>query len=163
MDPLPGVKSAFSLVSREESNQKHNTHSNSVTNKSQSSAFASRFIDQKKNNKGKGPIPQCKNCGLKGHSIEKCFKIIGYPKEYKQRSESNNSQSNQTKYYSNNLSAVQGSESNISCSDQNKSSDTHYLTGEQYSKFLKLINENQNLDDNTATANMAGISCNSTF
>lgn len=49
MEPLPTVKTAFSLVSREESNQKHGFSSNSSnSNKVQSSAFVSKFSDQKK-------------------------------------------------------------------------------------------------------------------
>lgn len=83
MEPLPTVKTAFSLVSREESNQKHGFNSNSSSNnKPQSSTFVSQFADQNKV-KGKSQILQCKNYGLQGHSTEKCFKIIGYPKDYK--------------------------------------------------------------------------------
>lgn len=41
-------------------------------------------------------------------------------------------------------------------------SDCHYLTNEQYAKFLKFIGENkQGLDEAYVSAQMAGISCNS--
>ena len=153
MEPLPNVKTAFSLVSREESNQKHISHSNSNT-KTQPSAFVSKFNNQR-NNKVRGPIPQCKNCGLKGHSIEKCFKIIGYPKDYKPKSDSNNF-NNQNKHYSANLSTNQ-TESSMS-NDHSSPSVCHLLTEDQYSKFLRLIGDKQGVDEGTASANMAGIS-----
>lgn len=39
----------------------------------------SKFVDQKKS-KPKFQITQCKNYGLNGHAIEKCFKELDTPK-----------------------------------------------------------------------------------
>ena len=51
MDPLPNVKSALSIVSREESHQKNGSLSCSFNvSKSQSSAFNSRFNDKMNQN-----------------------------------------------------------------------------------------------------------------
>lgn len=44
------------------------------------------------------PNLQCKNDGLKGHLIEKCYKLIGYPKGFKPNSDFNN-QNNQNKLF----------------------------------------------------------------
>lgn len=43
------------------------------------SDFVSKFVDQKKS-KPKFQITQCKNYGLNGHAIEKCFKELDTPK-----------------------------------------------------------------------------------
>ena len=42
--------------------------------------FKSKFNDNKRN-KGPNQGLQCRHCGIKGHIIEKCFKLVGYPKE----------------------------------------------------------------------------------
>lgn len=163
MDPLPNVKVAFSIVSREESHQKQNSFKNpSIVSKTQTSAFSSRVNNQRRN-KTKGPIPQCKNYGLKGHSIEKCFKLIGYPKEYKPKSDFNNTNIN----FSGNTTSFNNSEcvNNYVSSDTSKSSDCHFLTSEQYNQFIRLDNENQRMEDGyvIVNANVAGIACNSFF
>lgn len=36
---------------------------------------------------------QCDHCGLKGHTKENCYKIIGYPEEFKGRKKFGNSNS----------------------------------------------------------------------
>lgn len=48
MDPLPHVKAAFSIDSREESLQKEGPLSSS-SSKTQASTFVGKFSDQKKN------------------------------------------------------------------------------------------------------------------
>lgn len=80
MEPLPSVRAAFSIISREESHQK-NGSSVTISNKTQTSGFTSKINEQKRG-KIKNPKLQCKHCGLKGHTIERCFKIIGFPKDF---------------------------------------------------------------------------------
>ena len=36
--------------------------------------------------KGNREHPQCVYCGLQGHTIDKCYKLHGYPLGYKPRS-----------------------------------------------------------------------------
>lgn len=93
MKPLLFVKSTISLVSHEESFTKHGPNLLIYNHKTSSSVFVSKFVDQKKSN-CKGNIQQCKNCGIKGRSIEKCFKLIGYPKDYKPISKLNSKTKN---------------------------------------------------------------------
>ena len=84
-DPLPTLRVAFSIVSREESH-KGNKPSSSA-NKGLTSAFASKSFDSNKFQKNQGNSNNnknnnlvCKNCGIKGHTIERCYKLVGYPK-----------------------------------------------------------------------------------
>ncbi|GKC11430.1 ribonuclease H-like domain-containing protein [Tanacetum coccineum] len=88
------VNDAFVIVSREESHR--GIPSSSVkTDKPQAYAFVARQSDNNINrnnnwsnngnnmNKGVYDSLQCKNCGLKGHTIDRCFEIIGYPPGFK--------------------------------------------------------------------------------
>lgn len=87
MEPVPNVKTDFSVVSREDSNQKHGSIS-IWTNSNHSSAFFGKLNDVRKF-KTRNYGLDYKNYGLKGHRIKKCYKLIGYPKDYKPRVEFN--------------------------------------------------------------------------
>ncbi|KAI3688864.1 hypothetical protein L2E82_46759 [Cichorium intybus] len=159
MDPLPNVRSAFSIISREESRQKHGSLSSNTNNNSQPAAFNSKAIDFKRN-KGRNQNLQCKHCGVKGHTIERCYKLIGYPKDFKPKNDTNNSTGFNKTFLNNNANSV--SDCSLG-SSQTLKSEQHYLTSEQYSKFLRLISETQGNEEipANANANMAGIACNS--
>ncbi|GKE74125.1 ribonuclease H-like domain-containing protein, partial [Tanacetum coccineum] len=87
---LPEVKDAFVIISREESH-KGIPPSSVKTDKPQVSAFVSRQNDNNRNrnnnwsNNGNNVNRVyydsflCKNYGLKGHTVDRCFEIIGYP------------------------------------------------------------------------------------
>ena len=61
-----------------------------TSTKSQATAFVGKFNDQKRNKFRGNSNLQCKNCGLKGHTIERCYKLIGFPKDFKFKNESQN-------------------------------------------------------------------------
>lgn len=156
MDPLPNVRSAFSIISREESRQKNGSLTNNMGT-SQPAAFNSKTNDFKRN-KGRNLNLQCKNCGAKGHTIERCYKLIGYPKDFKPRTETNSQTTFNKPFLNNNVSS--GSSDTVNTL-QTSNSEQHFLTSEQYSKFLRLISESQGNEEVPACANMAGIACNS--
>ncbi|GKA99135.1 putative RNA-directed DNA polymerase [Tanacetum coccineum] len=95
-DPLPNVKDAFYVVSREESHR--GLHSGgSGTNKSQPVTFVvmtnnntnnfNRNVNTNNNNKSvnRGPNPNliCTNCRLISHTMERCYDIIRYHAGFK--------------------------------------------------------------------------------
>ncbi|XP_071740725.1 uncharacterized protein [Rutidosis leptorrhynchoides] len=96
-DPLPDVKTAFAVVSREES---HRGVSVKQNDKSQSSLFIAqttnkfnnKFTSNTNSGKFKGPNPnlQCTKCNKTSHTIDRCFEIIGYPTGYKRDSKIGN-------------------------------------------------------------------------
>lgn len=143
-DPLPSVKTAFSLVSREES---HRGGSNTTTsvNKTQISAFLSKFSDNKKKYFRPNTL-SCKHCGDGGYTIERCFKLIGFPKDFQNKSSNQNS-----KTVSNNVCASEDSSSNQS----SQSSAGFSLSEEQVIKLLSLLDKNSSIEG--ASVNMAGI------
>lgn len=98
----------------------------------------------------------CKNYGIKGHTIEKCYKRIGYPKDFKSKSDFNKVSSSGTATHVSSH-ASENFNSLVTPSDK---SEQHFLTSEQFSKVLALLNEKQSSKDVTGNANMAGMMCN---
>ncbi|XP_071741361.1 uncharacterized protein [Rutidosis leptorrhynchoides] len=74
-DHLPYVKTAFSIVSREES------HRDVQDKKSvnESSAFFANTGKPRIGNTNSNSKIECKKCGRIGHTIEKYYEIVGYP------------------------------------------------------------------------------------
>ncbi|KAJ0626039.1 putative transcription factor interactor and regulator CCHC(Zn) family [Helianthus annuus] len=77
-DPLPSVKTAFSIISREESHRGTN-----VVSKGQNVGFVSKsnqtFDSKKKFNRGPNPNLKCTHCNKLGHTVDRCYEIVGYP------------------------------------------------------------------------------------
>nr|GEW50258.1 ribonuclease H-like domain-containing protein [Tanacetum cinerariifolium] len=111
-DPLPNVKDAFYVVSKEES-YKGLHPGGSGANKSQPAFVAktnnntnnfNRRVNTNNNNKNvsRGPNPNltCTNYGLIGHTVNRCYELIGYPVGFKRnpnlskQSENNNKRFN---------------------------------------------------------------------
>ncbi|XP_071739270.1 uncharacterized protein [Rutidosis leptorrhynchoides] len=79
-DPLPSVKTAFAIISREESHR-----GLGVKTSPGSSAFVSQVQNNNSNNRAyRGPNPnfKCTKCGMIGHTVDRCFEIIGYPPNF---------------------------------------------------------------------------------
>ena len=68
-DPLPSVKTAFSIVSREESHRGV-SNSNNTGLKTQTSAYFSRTPENKRKPGFRTSPLVCKHCGVNGHTVE---------------------------------------------------------------------------------------------
>ncbi|KAK1420482.1 hypothetical protein QVD17_22111 [Tagetes erecta] len=136
-EPLPSVKSAFAIISAEESHR--NTNFNSHISKPQVSAFVSKFNEHKKQNRQN--IPKCTHCSLTGHTVEKCFELIGYPVGYKKKSNLTRAQ-----VKSNSANAKVDSSDISSCNPQP-------FTSDQIAKIISMITQNAS---NSSTCNMTG-------
>ncbi|XP_071712675.1 uncharacterized protein [Rutidosis leptorrhynchoides] len=80
IDPIPSVKTAFAIVSREESLRLSSHSSSSGPGRNQHSAFlVSKTFDNKRRI-GNGPNPnlKCTKCRKLGHTIDRCYEIVGY-------------------------------------------------------------------------------------
>lgn len=94
-DPIPDVKTAFSVISREES---HRGSSSVAGNKPHASVFAAKSYNEtnnkghnhnnRKNDQNSNLICSNPKCGLPGHTIDKCYKIVGYPDHIKKMGKS---------------------------------------------------------------------------
>ncbi|XP_035830970.1 uncharacterized protein LOC118480302 [Helianthus annuus] len=145
-DPLPTVKTAFSIIYREESHRDSNK-----TSKIPNVGFVAKATQYNENKKRfkKGPNPnlKCTHCNKVGHVIEKCFELHGYPPNYRNKSNQNNSQWSKTNVSANSSVAN-------AMNDQSANSSLNALTADQFSKLLGLLNENK-LED-SAKSNMSG-------
>nr|GEY09480.1 putative Gag-polypeptide of LTR copia-type [Tanacetum cinerariifolium] len=91
------------------------------------------------NNNGPNPNLLCKYCGKVGHTIDRCFDLIGYPPDYNKNS---GLKQNGSKTFNVN-----------SASTSNENCATLSFTNEQIMKLMNLINE---VPSGSMQANMAG-------
>ncbi|XP_021997517.1 uncharacterized protein LOC110894606 [Helianthus annuus] len=145
-DPLPTVKTTFSIISREESHRDSNK-SSKVPNVG-FVAKTTQYNDNKKRfNKGPNPNLKCTHCNKLGHVIEKCFELHGYPPNYINKPGQNSPQWSKTSVSANNSVA------NI-MNDQSANTSLNALSADQFSKLLGLLNENKMEDSHKS--NMSG-------
>nr|XP_043611507.1 uncharacterized protein LOC122583139 [Erigeron canadensis] len=149
-DPLPDVKTAYSLISREESHR--GISSSSMSQKSQNSVFASKFVNKgntasnlfQRNNKNSVTQSGYRNqssvvrehFGFNGHTMEKCFKLIGYPSDFGKK------KGFQKKVSNNSVATPQSSDGNVQFSD------------EQLARIVSMIKEST--QEKNVVTNMAG-------
>ncbi|GJX89107.1 putative RNA-directed DNA polymerase [Tanacetum coccineum] len=166
-DPLPDVKDAYATVSREESHRGIPETSETIDSKLNATSFAVKTFNQNKrgnnntsfnrnnnnynrgngsnNNRGPNPNLLCKNCGFTGHTIERCYELIGYPPGYKKP----------------NAPKQNGFRSNFNANSDTKGSDKQpsacnsptSFTADQMQKLLNLINDSTS---GNTQSNMAG-------
>ncbi|KAJ0887750.1 putative RNA-directed DNA polymerase [Helianthus annuus] len=130
-EPFPSVKVAFSIVSREES---HRLASNG--SKGQNVSFVTKsnqsFDSRKKNTRGPNPNLKCSHCNMLGHTVDRCYEVIGYPPGFRKRSGGQSYRSN----VSNN-----NNKSNSTVGSSNSVGTAMPFTSEQISKLLSLVGE----------------------
>ncbi|MFS7910247.1 putative transcription factor interactor and regulator CCHC(Zn) family [Helianthus anomalus] len=146
-DPLPTVKTAFSIISREESHRE--SHSGSKTPNVAFISKANQFNENKRKfNKGPNPNLKCTHCNKVGHTVDKCFKLHGYPPNYRSKNNNQWSKSGVSNNFVNDKSVTSSSADNS----------LNSLTSEQFSKLLGLLNEKK-MEDSSKT-NVGGNSYN---
>jgi hypothetical protein len=85
-DPLPSITKAFGLVIQEE--RQRNISIPSLAPAADSVAFFTRGEAPRHNYGGRNQSykkdrPICSHCGITGHTVDKCYKLHGYPPGYK--------------------------------------------------------------------------------
>ncbi|GJZ33298.1 putative RNA-directed DNA polymerase [Tanacetum coccineum] len=152
-DLIPDVKTAFSVISREES---HRGSSSVAGNKHHASAFAARSYNKTHNKghnnsnrkNGKNPNLICSNlnCGLTRHTIDKCYKIVGYLDHIKKKWANQKS----TNTHSSNNASIEVPTSTSTTSPSSGAS----LLAEQVQQLISLLNNSKN--SNNVHAHMGG-------
>ncbi|GJR96370.1 ribonuclease H-like domain-containing protein, partial [Tanacetum coccineum] len=126
-ETLPDVRSAYATISSEES---HKIATSSVSGTSQ------RPNDNENRRTAKGSTLVCENCGFNGHTIDRCFKIIGYPPDFGKKKAGQNFEG---KNISNNIVGISSSSG---------------FSDEQLSTLISLLKENS-INGKGVHANMA--------
>ncbi|KAJ0852860.1 putative RNA-directed DNA polymerase [Helianthus annuus] len=132
-DPLPSVKVAFSVISREESHRMSSTGSK-VQNVSIVSKPNQSFDPRKKGSRGSNIVLKCTHCNMLGHTVDRCFEIIGYPPGFKRRANNNNQSNKVNMANGNKTNSVNGMSSSVGSSGLP-------FTSEQIAKLLSLVGE----------------------
>lgn len=85
MDSLPAISKIFSLLMQEERQRSiHNDIPHSFMDRSASASFSSSHVAAVKGNFS-GKVnkfykrPVCSHCNISGHTVDKCYKIHGFP------------------------------------------------------------------------------------
>ncbi|KAJ0936628.1 putative retrotransposon gag domain, retrotransposon Copia-like protein [Helianthus annuus] len=123
---FPSVKVAFSVVSREESHRMSSSGS-----KGQSVSFATKsnqsFESRRKTTNQRGPNSslKCTHRNMLGHTVDRCFELIGYPPNFKKRSNNVSGKTSVTGKTNAASTVVSGSP----------------FTAEQIAKILSLVGE----------------------
>ena len=83
MDPIPPINKVFALMAQEE---KQRTIGVSAADSSNALAMATK-VDSRVGNKLQKTKdrPVCSHCKMLGHTIDKCYKLHGYPPGYKSK------------------------------------------------------------------------------
>jgi len=85
-DPFPTINKAFLLILQEERQQVLTTSSHFGRSFNESSALLSRAPPSAPDQNFKQFVckdrPICSHCGLAGRTVEKCYKIHGFPPCY---------------------------------------------------------------------------------
>ena len=87
MEPLPTINKVFALVSQEERQRELTSGPMMHADNSGPTVLAVANYKPYGGNKnfGRKERPVCSHCGITGHTVEKCYKIHGYPPGYKSR------------------------------------------------------------------------------
>ncbi|GJU98562.1 ribonuclease H-like domain-containing protein [Tanacetum coccineum] len=139
---------ASAFVSKTSENQNQNRSQNRNNNAFNNQSASNNNVSNNQNssgfnnqsNKGQYNSLSCKNCGMKGHTIDRCFEIIWYPNGFK-RNQNGKTFSNNKGNSSNNV-------------DVQKNSSGMPFTSDQIAKLMSLIGDKPG---NGIHANMADL------
>ena len=83
-DPMPDINKAFSLVVQEEKQREvAGSFSHSDLGRPMFAVKnSSKSVSDVKNKSGKKDQPLCSHCGILGHSVDKCYRLHGFPPGY---------------------------------------------------------------------------------
>lgn len=116
MEPAPSINRSFALVAQEAAQRNISSSSSAISPaaflvRNNSNSSMRNPSQTKKKEKA-----HCTHCGLQGHTIDRCYKLHGYPPGYKFSGSKNASPSSSTKSYElskatavENLNAIQHS------------------------------------------------------
>ena len=86
MDPLPSINKVFSLIVQEERQRSVGVRSNAFSDSSNAMAMATKTDPRIAVKNQRKERPLCSHCKLLGHTVDKCYKLHGFPPGYKSKS-----------------------------------------------------------------------------
>lgn len=89
MDPFPSIEKVFALVLQDE---QHKAVTAMTSAETQVAFAVKKHSSAKVPNNGKKKRPTRTHCGLIGHTMDRCYKIHGYPPGYSKNESKNSAQ-----------------------------------------------------------------------
>lgn len=145
MDHLPTVNNAYSMLMQEESQRKHNSSNIGVD----SIPFSSVQMVQKKRFFG-----TCDHCKIKGHKGENCYRLVGYPADFKFTKRKANTGSDSVV---NNVVAAIPAHGNEVVDSLGSSPQMPMFTQEQYRQIMNLLSKEPAVETAASLAGMVNI------
>ncbi|KAJ0028116.1 hypothetical protein Pint_36078 [Pistacia integerrima] len=146
MNPLPSVNQAYSMLVTEES-QRNLTESASLE---PTVLYSSSNTSQHSSKTKKNWSIICEHCNVRGHKKDNCYRLIGYPADFKFTKKKFSNQSSAS-----NVTSVTQPDINPSSTE---SPTAPVFSKEQYAEILKLLQREPSMISSTdANVNMAGI------
>lgn len=134
MKPIPNIETVFSLIVQEE--HQRNIGNSSSSSATESIALLAADANKRQNSdryrKKEHQRPMCTHCNIKGHTVDKCYKLHGYPPGYKFRNpNAQNSDANTVKSVETNVAVSQSSSPSNFFSSLNPT---------QHSQLMEILN-----------------------
>lgn len=87
MTPMPTVNQAYMLLKQEEKQRQTNSSNNPsplalMVNVPKQSSTSGSYTQNRFSDRPSPPVQECSHCHIKGHTKEKCYKLVGYPPEH---------------------------------------------------------------------------------
>ncbi|XP_074351759.1 uncharacterized protein LOC141690900 [Apium graveolens] len=152
MSPLPSISHVYRLIVQEENHKK--IYQGSQGNPEQRMAFATnrRFTQdrfkQQFSRQSQGSDPRnrtssfyCEHCKMPGHTVQRCYKIHGYPSNFR-----NDKRAATVQYEENS-----GNKAELQSSDKNV-----MFTADQYQQLLKLLGKEKLTENDVHGDNLQG-------
>ncbi|XP_019232006.1 PREDICTED: uncharacterized protein LOC109212783 [Nicotiana attenuata] len=174
--PLPTVNQAYSMVISDES-QKTVAATSGILGANPAISTESYDVAMYTKNMGnqrykKNYNIQCDFCKIRGHSKENCFKIVGYPPDFKSKRKGPGSYNNGTRACPaayNALAEIPQHQPNVSYQQESQMTNGQIIdnslpqigafTKDQYEQILQILNKtNLKGNNNNCSANVAGMS-----
>nr|XP_043629816.1 uncharacterized protein LOC122601110 [Erigeron canadensis] len=161
--PLPKIKTAFAIISREESHRGVNTSDNH-SKPHNTVFFLAKTFESGKKNLGPNTSLQCSGCLKYGHTLDRCFEVVGYPPGYGRNtyarinpSQSSFKSSHNAMVNNNSIGSIIASSSGFGCSSifGSNSGSNITLTPDRYAKLINLLTDKP--PSKSVHANMAGL------
>ncbi|GJT98775.1 ribonuclease H-like domain-containing protein [Tanacetum coccineum] len=145
----PGISTLLELFNSNVGNRNSNQRPQSSGNTTRPSNVTRPSTGNRRS--GGGSQLVCENCGFNGHTIDRCFKIIGYPPDFGKKGGSGNNTTNGNNGQSFNRRFV----NNNSVGTSSTSSSSPF-SDEQIIKLISMIKENSSNSTKGVHVNMAG-------
>lgn len=155
LDPKPSIAKAFNLVSQEERQRSMKSTSTVICQASQENISNDAFVAAYSGGYNKQRSrPICSHCGLLGHTVNRCYKLHGYPPGYKaplsnklQQNPPQSKTSSAPQKTENVASIITQESGSISLHDQ-RGVHLGSVTAEQVQRLLSVINTSPPVIDN---------------